>query len=823
MKSSLSKDKLKEGLVAWVSLNIWLLACMLIVRVIFFLQVHYRIEVDAGQILNVLRGVVYDFYLVCHATAWLSLPFMLLYYFFPKATIKVARGLVYVYVAVAALLTEYYCNLNMPLDHVVLVYTPEEVLGAALSSAHITFAPFLWFFVTMGLAVLLGWLWKKIRFGLVVSLCFVVIGLTVAILVPFKDYIREEKYYDDHTAFCLGVNQPAFSFVKLTDYLRNDEVDFMDEDKVSDVVLEAASAYQAIRPEQHFLDKEYPLYRVFDEPDVLGGFLNPTDDGLPPDFVFIIVEGFGQRLTGVDFPMLSFTPYIDSLKREGLYWENCLSTSARTFGVLPSIFASAPYGKYGFCVTGKPTPDHNSLLKDLKHNGYSSSYYYGGIQPFDRFDGFLKDNKLDFIYLPEKTTEDSATYKILRENHRWGLDDRETFAFAMKRKTDNPSPRPNVDVFMTLTTHEPFICEDMETYEKRVQKMLDSCSDITKTERNNIQKNLNIFSCYLYMDDCVRELMAYYQSLPQFKNTVFVITGDHRMGYLAFGSAIHKYNVPLLVYSPLVRQPRSMDAVVSHLDITPTLNAYLRDNYDYSVDKNCHWIGTSLDTTKAFRNTRKQAFMLNNRDVVDYISDNYLLSKGRLLRFDENMKANLIDDDEKLQQMKNELHDFQVVSQYVVQHDRLNRVDGLLDVLRSNKTDFESSYSAIFQNHVEEKDGNHYAMMDSTDKYASFFDALKLNTDYENVYVEISFDFRSLDTTRSLPILVVELDSYLISLELKTVEGESLNTGAWEHYWKKQSIPVKDPCKGSNLKIYLNNHSRSAMAYDNINVRVTAR
>ncbi|MBO6026402.1 MAG: LTA synthase family protein [Bacteroidales bacterium] len=823
MKWSLSKNGIKDGFARWAELSVWLLLCMLIVRLIFFFQVHYRIEVERAQFINVLRGVVYDFYVVCHATAWLLLPFMLLYLCFPKATVKVSRGLVYAYVVVAALLTEYYCNLNMPLDHVVLVYTPEEVLGTASSSAHVTLAPILWFLVTMALVILLGWLWKKVRFGLVIALGVIVAGLTVALLVPVKEYIREEKYYDDHTAFCLGVNQPAYSYVKITDYMHNAEVDFMEEDVVSDVVLEAAAAYQASHPQQHFLDKEYPLFRVFDDPDVLGSFLEPTDDGLPPDFVFIIVEGFGQRLTGVDFPKMSFTPYIDSLKREGLYWKNCFSTSARTFGVLPAIFASAPHGKYGFCVTDRPMPDHNSLLKDLKRNGYSSSYYYGGVHAFDRFDGFLKNNKLDFIYLPEITVDDSATYRMLREYHRWGLDDHETFAFAMNRKTAEPSPRRNVDIFMTLTTHEPFLCDNMEMYEKRVEEMLKSRRDVTETERTNILKNLNIFGCYLYMDDCVRELMRYYQSLPQFKNTVFVITGDHRMGFLVFGSPVHNYNVPLLIYSPLVKQPRSMDAVVSHLDITPTINAYLRDNYDYTIDTNCHWLGTSLDTATAFGNTRKLSFMLNNRDVVDYISENYMLSNGRLVRFDENMKATLVDDGEKLQRMKTELQDFQVVSQYVVQHNKLNRVDGLLEVLRSDETDFESSYSSIFKNHVDKENGNHFALLDSTDKYASFFDALKMYADHENVYVELTFDLRSLDTTRVLPKLAVEMGPYYYTLELETMEGKSLNTGQWEHYWNKLSIPVKDSCKGNYLKMYLNNFKRTTMAYDNITVRVTAR
>jgi len=43
-----------------------------------------------------------------------------------------------------------------------------------------------------------------------------------------------------------------------------------------------------------------------------------------------------------------FTPYLDSLTTKSLYWENFLSNTGRTFGVLPSLLGSLPFGKSGF-------------------------------------------------------------------------------------------------------------------------------------------------------------------------------------------------------------------------------------------------------------------------------------------------------------------------------------------------------------------------------------------------------------------------------------------------------------------------------------------
>jgi uncharacterized sulfatase len=669
-------NRLKEGFGRWAELIVWFLACMLIVRIVFYLQVHYRNEVDSSQFVNVLKGFVYDFFLACHASTWLLLPFMLLHWFFPKTTVKVARGLVYAYVVVAALLTEYYCNLNMPLDHVILVYTPEEVKGTATSSAAFTVEPLLWFLGTIGVVIALGLLWRKVRFGWICGLTVVLSALVVALVVPYKDYVRKEKYYHNHQAFILGVNQPSYSYIKITDFLHENqpkEETLVEEEQVSDAVLQAAEHYQALHPEHHFLDPQYPFYREFDDPDVLGSFLAPTSDSLPPNFVFIIVESLGQRLTGVDDPKFFFTPFLDSLKTQGLYWQNCLSTTERTFGVLPAIFASAPQGKLGFSVPVEPMPDHQSLIKDLRRNGYTCSYYYGGVHEFDRFDSFLKANEVDYIFVPQIHEVDSATYKILNEGLRWGLDDRETFRFAIQRMIQQPSPRPNIDIFMTLSTHEPFVTKDIKKYEQRIAEMVQASSNLSEKERNNVLKNKNIFGSYLYMDDCVRELMAFYKTRPGYENTVFFITGDHRMAYLPMDSRIHSYNVPLLIYSPLLRHAKSMDAMVSHLDITPSVEAYLRDNYDVVFHENCHWLGTSFDTLSTYRNTKKQAFMLNNRDVVDYIDGEYVLDHQYVIRLNPDFTAVMVYDDSLSQQLIKRLEDYQTISKFACSYNHLTK------------------------------------------------------------------------------------------------------------------------------------------------------
>lgn len=798
----MNKETLKKGLCQWVKINLFWLLSMLIIRMFFYFQVHSRIEIDVSQFVGIMKGYLFDFYLMCHLMTWFTIPFLVLYKFFPKTTGKIFMGFVFFYVVVAALLTEYYCNLSMPLDHVILVYTPEEVMGTASSSASITAAPFLWFFGTVGLVVLLALLWRKVRTCFVFSALVMLMAVVVVCCVRYKKIIRSEKYYKDHSSFCLAVNQPSYSYIKLTDHIRDARKSLVDDGEVSPEVLAASQRFQKLHPEFEYLDPKYPFFRKANDPDVLGSFVEKTDDGLPPNFVFLIIESLGQRLTGVNQPTISFTPFIDSLKQNGLYWQNCLSTSERTFGVLPSIFASAPYGKYGFCVTYMPMPNHRSLLRDLKDNGYETSYYYGGVHAFDRFDGFLKANKMDYIYVPDIQNIDSVTYQYLNDAHRWGLDDRETFKAVEERKTSHPSSRPNIDIVMSLTTHEPFYFGDVKEYEKRVESMVEKHPGMSEKEKNNIMKNLNIFACYLYMDDCVRELMAFYQTLPDYKNTIFVITGDHRMGPLLVNGPLSKYNVPLLFYSPLITQPRQMNAVVSHLDITPSINAYLSANYDYHIGENCHWMNTSLDTLATYRNTHKQAFMLNNRDVVDYVNGNYVLSNNRLFILAENFSWDFVDNAEKHSQLKSELADFNTVSHYAVQYDYLQPMEKTVELIR------------VFESRTRNELG-------PNNEFGYLFDAFELTDNYEDVFVDISLDLQSMDTTKTLPFVVARLDPYYMSLKLTSSDDVSLNTGKEEHYHYHLSVPMQEDCQGKSLRIYLYNKSGGAMRYENVKIQVS--
>lgn len=811
--------KLLEGCSQWIRLNALLLACMIVMRPIFFLEIFFRVGLEPIHFFTILSGALFDLLLVCRIFVFGLVPFLLLHYFFPKTARGVFIGLILLYTVVNALLAEYYCNLTVPLDHVILVYSWKDLMTTLSSSSSLSLAQVLWFLLSVAPPVLLVCFWKKFEVGRWWSLGIVLACLLATILVPYRRLIREERLYPTHFDFCLAVNQPSYSYTKIMDYLKNEsrsksmaENNFYDEN-----MKKAVDSYQAGHPEFDYDHEGYPFYRKFTETDVLGPFLNNTSDGLPPNLVFIIVEGLGRKLTGVNNPQRSFTPFIDSLAAEGLFWQHCLSTAERTFGVIPSVFASAPHGRYGFSTTLAPTPRHHSLLRDLEHNGYYTSFFYGGDPTFDHYDFFMKSNHVDYIFSPTFLVDDSAHYQLLVDNHRWGLDDDQLVLALEQQKKSDTARRPFADIMLTLSTHEPFVVDGLEKYEERVKAMVELAPTLSDYERRNILKNLNIFACYLYLDESIRHLMDYYASRPDYGNTVFILTGDHRMAPLPFGSAIHKYNVPLVIYSPLLKRPKSMDPVVSHLDITPTLNAYLRDNYDYEISDHCHWLGTTLDTVTEFRNTRKLLFMLNNRDVVDYYSGDYLISNSNLIRLDDHLTETILQDEQRFNQMKSELEDFDLVSRFVVQNDYLMPQESHGWIYTSH-LDFKNSSLSVFDKIIVKDSG--FLHVDNTVEYLSLCPDITLLPIYQDIFVEISFDVRSANTTVPLPALVVNCVEGYAQQPLVSSSNAPLNTGRWEHFHIRIPIHADRMTEAEALKIYLWNKVKGEFYLDNLVVDV---
>jgi phosphoglycerol transferase MdoB-like AlkP superfamily enzyme len=211
-------------------------------------------------------------------------------------------------------------------------------------------------------------------------------------------------------------------------------------------------------------EEEYPFLKSFDETkDVLAPFFKIQEE--KPTIVVLIIEGLGSEFVG-NAEYGGFTPYLDSLASKSLYWNNFISTSARSFGILPSLLGSLPYGEKGFLELTK-TPSHISLISVLKANGYTTSFYAGHQSKFDRNINFLEYHVIDYLIDENNFGLDYERSKAASQGYSWGYPDAEIYKKALS--TFDKKKTPRLDIVMTLTNHDPFDFPLKEKYEARVE------------------------------------------------------------------------------------------------------------------------------------------------------------------------------------------------------------------------------------------------------------------------------------------------------------------------------------------------------------------
>ena len=435
--------------------------------------------------------------------------------------------------------------------------------------------------------------------------------------------------------------------------------------------------------------REYPFLHAADTSDVLGPFFSQSD--APPDLIFIIVEGLGSDfVSGGTYG--GFTPFFDSLSRQGLYWKNFLSTTGRTFGVLPSLLGSLPYGQKGFMEMGPDMPDHLSLISLLKENGYHTSFFYGGNANFDLQDVFLEYQRLDRLVDQQHFTSAYAKSEAGMNGFSWGYADRDLFRRSLEIM-DEEKKTPRMGIYLTLSTHEPFLPPGNNYYADQFQERL-PLLHIPEEFAERIRNNSPIFSSLLYADDALRYFLETYRKRPEYANTIFVITGDHRLIPIPQGSMLDRFRVPLLIFSPLIRRGVEFSSVSFHSDVVPSLLAFLQKNYHLKFPNRVHWMGTGFDTARAFRNIHSRPLMRNKNELIDYIDKEYFLADDKLYTIGQGLTPEHVSNDSVRNVLKMKLDMFKQVNRYVCENNKLYPMAGKRRV-RSEQVNDDSIFASL--------------------------------------------------------------------------------------------------------------------------------
>ena len=790
-------DFMRLSLAAW--------GVILLMRLGQFLFLSYNHTLPLNSLWPECQGFFQDVVLWQFISWALFLPFFILSYF--RRWIGVLfYGIFFIPVLLAEWsLFQYFSITLRPLDQVIFSYSIREMKMIAGSCVKFDLFTFLPFMVLILLTVFLTFLTFKLRFSKY-SLVFLIF---FSILPPFfiKAVIPEENRTSDSFEYFLRVNKSSYFLEKVLQYSSASK------QSISQFTVEAASKrYHAMHPEFDFLGSRYPFLHDDHTPDVLGDFFYLGNE--KPNLVFIIVESLSSCFMGNNLIFGDFTPFLDSLAQHSLYWNNFLSTADRTFNVLPAMFASLPPGDPTFIREVSRIPYHLSMPRYLREQGYYTSFFYGGDPAFNYMEDFLRRQETDYIL-----HDFGSKYKksIVNQGYSWGYSDGDLFNRSFEVMDSFPRS-PRLDIYLTLSLHTPFIPPDQAYFLSLVDKRLKEISPGFKN-RDDIEKNKNIFSTIFYTDHSLRMFFKNYRKRPEYKNTIFIITGDHGLPELNLArfSGLERFRVPLIVFSPLLKKPAFFRSVSSHLDVTPTFLAMLQKRYGLEALPVVPWLGSGIDTAVTPRNLHTLPFILNNKEIVDYINHSYYFNQGGVRIVQPELLLRDTADAGIRKRLERELSDFKVLNTYVTKQNKLIPPELIFHKMID---------SAVIAVH----DSLFFNSLDSTGEFRSFFNQLVFDSKFRFLKLEVRVNFLTSETDlRKAPILVFDLyrknGKHVLwqSFDFPCHELKPVKPGEWRTILIQGSVDLsylngKEPY---SLMLYIWNRARCIVRFDKPSVKIT--
>ena len=812
------KDRLYQIFQRYVKLNTAILPAPLIIRLaeIIYLSIFYSIS--ENSYLLEFRGLGVDLLFFFTLSLILALPFLFLSLWKKRAgelffiTIMLLISIIYLS------LVKYFIITLIPLDQVIFSYTSEEIVKIVLSSTRfdpigiviycfLIFSPFLILFLI-----------RKQHVGRKAMMMFIILCLLSPISLPLIIPVRDN--YEKDVDYYLTENKLYYAINKCGRYLRRERSESIsnlintntDTRQLNQAIAVASQNYQRSKKDNLFFNPAFPFLRQDDTQDVLGEWIEFNDT--KPNVVFIVVESLTPSFVGHNPWFGSYMPFLDSLIGKSLYWENCLSTSERTFGVLPALFGSLPFSDGAFMDIGKEAPNHFSLINYLKKNGYYSNFFYGGDPKFTNYDAFLTHQGVDYIL--DYYGDEYKTHLVFDEWFRWGYPDGDLFERALD-VIDSFPVSPRLDIYLTLSMHSPFTPPDehgyLDKFEKRMKKL-----EVSEEKKSTAAKLKHIFSTILYTDDMLRLFFNEYQKRLDFQNTIFIITGDHAMPELhtSYSSLVEKYHVPLIIYSPMIRGPASFNTIISHLDIAPTLLAMLNSADKIKTNSFCHWLGSGLDTTSSDDCNISVSFAFNNKEVVEYLNGDYFISYNKLLHRDSSLHFSWIDDPQILSEMQREHQDYLTLNHYIIESNAL-----VPDYLY-----FEDSFHA---HHLNVKEGMVFQPGKTSKEFISVMKPVPFSRTYQYLDLALGINVRcDIQDTSHLPLLIFEVKDSLLTTRfhtpVKLIYDTSFDdsTGNWDRYRLSERfdlgfIPEE---QGNSVKMYFWNENRVSLEFDSLSIHI---
>lgn len=290
--------------------------------------------------------------------------------------------------------------------------------------------------------------------------------------------------------------------------------------------------------DERMLDSNYPFLRR----------KLPVNSILKKNIVIFIMESWSAEYIGSISGKKTFTPFFDSLSKQGILFTNFLASGQRSIEAVPSILASLP-AIFPNSIIGSRSEINKvrGLGSILAEHSYITSFHHGALHGSMGFDAFV--TQIGFQNYFGK--EDFEGYADSLFDGTWGIYDEPFFIDATKKF--NTFKEPFCSVVFSLSSHDPFHVP----------------SSFVK-KANNGQKETDYEKSIRYSDYSLGMFFNFARKQKWFENTVFLFTADHTL-YTTRNDVFSSFHVPFLIYAPGLVTPQINPTVGTHADILPTL------------------------------------------------------------------------------------------------------------------------------------------------------------------------------------------------------------------------------------------------------------
>ncbi len=282
----------------------------------------------------------------------------------------------------------------------------------------------------------------------------------------------------------------------------------------------------------------------------------PADGTLPVRHVVVILlESFAGRYVGALGAPGNITPHFDALAKEGVLFERFFSNGTHTHqGMFATMacFPNLPGFEY---LMQMPEGGHrfSGLPQLLSARDFDNLYVYNGDFAWDNQAGFFGNQGMSrFIGRGDYVDP-------VFSDPTWGVSDQDMFDRGAQELAALDPEKPFYALLQTLSNHTPYALPD----------------DLPVEPVHGFGSLDQHLTAMRYSDWALGRFFEKARQSPYFKDTLFVVVGDH-----GFGSNeqltemdLFRFNVPLLLIGPGIQEKfgARRDTVGTQVDIVPTI------------------------------------------------------------------------------------------------------------------------------------------------------------------------------------------------------------------------------------------------------------